>query len=120
MSRPTNRHLPVLDDVIDAELVEDGQSLPVPQPFYPVFKKSTELGGYGDQWGNRMMMVARRRMKHARTARGMTQYQLAMATGLTVTAITNLESGRTRYPRLVTMERIAWALGVELKWLQDD
>ena len=76
-------------------------------------------GGINRQW-ERMLNVPRRRMKEARLAAGMTQYDLAVATGLTITGVANIERGRSRYPRLVTMEAVAAALGVDLRWLCDD
>lgn len=53
------------------------------------------------------------RIKELRERKGLTQVELAAATGLRQGAITNLETGRTKYPTLPIALRLAAALGVE-------
>lgn len=55
-------------------------------------------------------------MRMVRTARGMTQGQLAVAADLTMGAICNYEHG-TRSPRIASAVRVAEALGVTLDQL---
>ena len=54
------------------------------------------------------------KIRSARAARGMTQHQLAVATGMTVTAISGLENGRRPTPRLDTIQRLSKALDINL------
>ena len=72
------------------------------------------------RWNGDRGWAPRRRLRAAREHAGMTQYQLAVATNLTVTSIANLERGRVRHPRMVTMQRIAKALNVDMRWLCDE
>lgn len=51
-----------------------------------------------------------------RERQGVSQKQLAELTGTTQSAISELESGITRDPRMSTIEKIAEALGVDLTW----
>ena len=54
------------------------------------------------------------RIKMARISRGMTQQELSMATGMTVTAISGLENVRRPTPRIDTIQRLSDALGTNL------
>lgn len=49
-----------------------------------------------------------------RNARDWSQYRLSREAGVAAQTIWEIESGRTNSPRLVTLERIAKALGVSL------
>ena len=55
------------------------------------------------------------RLKTARKAAGLTQKQLAQATGLTQGAIEKVENGKNRRPR--KLKKIADVLGVPPSWL---
>ena len=55
------------------------------------------------------------RLKTARKAAGLTQKQLAQATGLTQGAIEKVENGKNRRPR--KLKKIADVLGVSPSWL---
>ena len=54
------------------------------------------------------------RIKNARQRAGITQQELSMRTGMTVTAISGLENGRRRTPRYDTIERLSEALECNL------
>lgn len=56
----------------------------------------------------------RRRIRELREAQGMTQEALGEAAGVSVDAITRIESGK-RTPTLETLAKIAGALGVSAK-----
>jgi len=58
------------------------------------------------------------KVKEVRLAQGMTQEQLAEATGLHSTFISNVERGY-RVPTIVTLLRLAEGLGVEASALVD-
>jgi transcriptional regulator with XRE-family HTH domain len=49
-------------------------------------------------------------------AKGLTQKDLAAATGLNVRAIRDLESGRTRRPRRHSIALLKSAVGLDLEW----
>ncbi len=51
-------------------------------------------------------------LKQLREAAGLTQFELAVKAGLNLSAITQIESGRRRSPRIDTCRAIAVALGV--------
>jgi transcriptional regulator with XRE-family HTH domain len=53
-----------------------------------------------------------RGLKRLRTSRGFTQQQLAVAAGLSVAAVAQIERGRNHHPRVDTMLALAKALGV--------
>jgi transcriptional regulator with XRE-family HTH domain len=60
--------------------------------------------------------VVRERLRLLRQQRGLTQEALAEKAGVSVDAVTRIESGR-RSPRLDTLERLAAALAVNLQEL---
>ena len=61
-------------------------------------------------------------LRRYRERRALTQEELAARAepALSVHTIGNLERGRTRYPRMVTMQKIATVLAVDFKWLCDE
>ena len=54
------------------------------------------------------------KIRLARKMKDMTQQQLSMLTGMTVTAISGLENGRRPTPRIDTIQRLSKALEVDL------
>jgi transcriptional regulator with XRE-family HTH domain len=60
------------------------------------------------------------RLKALRIARGMTQLELAQATGLSLSIIAQLEQGETANPRLNTVKALARALEVSLLELAEN
>lgn len=52
-------------------------------------------------------------IKEARIAKGMTQGQLAILSGITQTQISNIETGRTKRPQLLTLHSLNEYLGLE-------
>ena len=56
-------------------------------------------------------------LKQARTKMKMTQIALAEKTGLSQTAISNIETGFA-YPREITRKKIEDVLGVEVDWMK--
>ncbi len=54
------------------------------------------------------------RIRELRLARGLTQRQLALAAGLSVTVLRDLEQGVTRIPRAATVRKLATPLGTDL------
>lgn len=54
------------------------------------------------------------RLKEAREAAGLTQLELATASGVAVATVSQLEQGRMANPRLDTLRALAKALGVTL------
>lgn len=104
--RASRRHLPVPrqafleEQFCEPEVIDPPQLAVVRQPTYADRPK-------------------RDRLKRARLAAGMTQYELARASGLTITTIANLEGGRTQHPRYETMDAIARVLGCELSALKE-
>jgi transcriptional regulator with XRE-family HTH domain len=61
--------------------------------------------------------AVRARIRELRTARGLTQEQLCEHAGISIDAITRIESG-SRTPTLSTLASIAKALGVDRKPLE--
>ncbi|RSN20151.1 hypothetical protein DMC63_13815 [Streptomyces sp. WAC 05977] len=57
------------------------------------------------------------KLRENRIAKGLTQEDLADATGLSVRAIRDLESGRTRRPRRDSIAQLKSAVGLDLEWL---
>jgi transcriptional regulator with XRE-family HTH domain len=56
-------------------------------------------------------------IRRLRRAAGMRQQDLAVAAGLGLSLITQLEQGRTKDPRLTTLRALAGALGVDMNQL---
>jgi ribosome-binding protein aMBF1 (putative translation factor) len=56
------------------------------------------------------------RIRTVRIKKGWTQLELGYRSGVTPTHISRIESGKC-YPRLDTVERIAFALEVKVEWL---
>lgn len=59
-----------------------------------------------------MPMPIKERVRELRIARGMTQQALAVAAGLSISAVVHIEAGRIPDPRLSTVKALAQALGV--------
>jgi transcriptional regulator with XRE-family HTH domain len=59
-------------------------------------------------------MPIKDRLKQLRTAAGLTQQALAVRAGLSVSAVVQIESGKTPDPRVLTLQAIAKALSVTL------
>lgn len=57
------------------------------------------------------------RIKHARESKGLDQAPLAKAAGITVSALSQIETGVTKSPRPETLFKIADALGTEARFL---
>lgn len=62
---------------------------------------------------------AGRRLREAREQAGLTQPELAMRAGVSVTSVRNLETGRYDHPHSATVERVAQALGLAIDSLDD-
>ena len=62
---------------------------------------------------NERLEAIRRRVRTERRKRGLTQRQLADASGLTQSAISQLESG-PRVPNVMSLDRVAEGLGMSL------
>lgn len=60
------------------------------------------------------LMPLRDRLRRLRTAAGLTQQQLAVKAGLSVSVVVHLEGGRIPDPRMSTLKALAKALGVGL------
>jgi transcriptional regulator with XRE-family HTH domain len=60
------------------------------------------------------------RLKALRTARGLSQQDVAMAGGLSLSIVSQLEQGKTDDPKLSTLKAIAAGLGVTLDELTGD
>ena len=67
-----------------------------------------------------LIMPIGERLKALRIARGMTQLELAQATGLSLSIIAQLEQGETANPRLNTVKALARALEVSLLELAEN
>jgi transcriptional regulator with XRE-family HTH domain len=65
-------------------------------------------------------MPLKERLRELRTAAGLTQQQLAVKAGLSMSAVAHLEAGRIPDPRLSTLKALARALGAGLDDLADD
>jgi transcriptional regulator with XRE-family HTH domain len=61
-----------------------------------------------------------RRIRRLREAAGMTQQALAVAAGLSISAVTKLEQGQNEDPRVSTLLALAQALGVRVDDLLGD
>jgi transcriptional regulator with XRE-family HTH domain len=59
-------------------------------------------------------MAFKDRLRELRTAKGLTQMQLAAAAGLTLSSVTQMEIGKVESPRLDTLRKLAGALGCTL------
>ncbi len=59
-------------------------------------------------------------LRRLREAAGLTQQQLAVAAGVTTSAVTQMEAGKIQNPRLDTVKALARALGVGLMDLVGD
>jgi len=59
-------------------------------------------------------------LRRLRQAKDMTQQALAMAAGLSVSAVVQLENGTNKDPRMSTLRGIASALGVSVDTLMSD
>jgi transcriptional regulator with XRE-family HTH domain len=60
------------------------------------------------------LMPIKDRLRELRTAAGLTQQDLAVKAGLSMSAVAHLEGGRIPDPRLSTLKALARALGVSL------
>jgi transcriptional regulator with XRE-family HTH domain len=58
-----------------------------------------------------LAMPLKDRLRELRTAAGLTQQELAVKAGLSVSAVVQLEAGRVPDPRVSTMKALAKALG---------
>jgi transcriptional regulator with XRE-family HTH domain len=67
-----------------------------------------------------LLMPIKDRLKAARTAAGMTQQQLAFDSGLSISVVAHIESGRIPDPRISTLKAMARALGVGVADLVED
>jgi transcriptional regulator with XRE-family HTH domain len=67
-----------------------------------------------------MAMALGDRLQQARKARGLTQQALAMATGLSVSVVHQVEYGRIADPRASTLYKLAKALGTTVEALMED
>ena len=54
-------------------------------------------------------------VRRYREARGQTQHELGIESGMAAAAISNIECGRIRSPRLETIQRLEKALGASLR-----
>ncbi len=63
------------------------------------------------QEASKLVDIVRRRIRELRIARGLTQAQVCESAGISVDAVTRIESG-SRAPELRTIELLALALGV--------
>jgi transcriptional regulator with XRE-family HTH domain len=75
--------------------------------------------------GWKMPMVAEgtgigKRVRELRAAAGLTQQQLAVAAGMTLSNVAQIERGKITDPRLSTLRALAAALGVPLGELAGD
>jgi transcriptional regulator with XRE-family HTH domain len=68
--------------------------------------------------GTRTMPVADR-VRTLRDDKGLTQMQLAVAAGMSLSLVAKIEQGETPDPRWSTMRKLARALGVPLDALAD-
>jgi transcriptional regulator with XRE-family HTH domain len=59
-------------------------------------------------------MAIKERLRELRIAAGLTQQELAVRAGLSVSAVAHLEVGRIPDPRVSTLQALARALGVSL------
>jgi transcriptional regulator with XRE-family HTH domain len=66
------------------------------------------MGGIGD------------RVRRLRVRAGLTQQALAVAAGLSVSAVAQIEAGKTPDPRLSTLRAMAGALGVSIDEFASD
>jgi transcriptional regulator with XRE-family HTH domain len=66
------------------------------------------------------LMPIKDRLRELRTAAGLTQQELAVKAGLSMSAVAHLEGGRIPDPRLSTLKALARALGVSLDDLARD
>jgi transcriptional regulator with XRE-family HTH domain len=64
-----------------------------------------------------LVMPIGERVKELRSAAGLSQMDLARASGLSLSIITQLEQGVTADPRLSTLKALAAALGCDLNEL---
>jgi transcriptional regulator with XRE-family HTH domain len=60
------------------------------------------------------------RLRKLRDAAGLTQQQLAVAAGLTISAVAQMEAGKIKDPRISTLKALAKALGVGLLALAEN
>jgi transcriptional regulator with XRE-family HTH domain len=67
-----------------------------------------------------LLMPMKDRLKSLRKAKGMTQLDVAKASGLSLSIITQIEQGLTSDPKLSTLNALARALGVSLDELAKD
>jgi len=65
-------------------------------------------------------MTVADRLKEARHAAGLSQTELARASGVPLRTITNLEQGIALKPKLATATKLAKALKIKLADLTDD
>jgi transcriptional regulator with XRE-family HTH domain len=61
-----------------------------------------------------VLMPLKDRLKRLRTAADLTQQDLAMKAGLSISAVVQIESGKIPNPRMDTLRALAKALGVSL------
>lgn len=59
------------------------------------------------------------KLRAMRTARGMSLFDLAMESGVTTQAISLIENGNTKNPRVDTLQSLARGLGCDIKDLLD-
>jgi transcriptional regulator with XRE-family HTH domain len=61
-----------------------------------------------------VLMPIKDRLKELRKAAGLTQQDLAMKSGLSITTVVHIEAGRIPDPRISTLRALAKVLGVGL------
>ena len=66
------------------------------------------------------MATTGEKLKRFRRSRGMTQEELAEASGVAQSTIAQIEGGRRKEPRPGTLKRLAKPLGVEIAELLED
>jgi XRE family transcriptional regulator, fatty acid utilization regulator len=67
-----------------------------------------------------LAMPIKDKLKELRTAAGMTQQDLAMKAGLSISAVVQLEGGKVPDPRISTLRALARALGVSVDRLTEN
>jgi transcriptional regulator with XRE-family HTH domain len=67
-----------------------------------------------------LLMPIKDRLKALRTGAGLTQQQLAFDSGLSISVVAHIESGRIPDPRISTLKALARALGVGVAALVED
>jgi len=65
-------------------------------------------------------MAFKDELKRLRTAKGLTQMQLAAQAGLTLSAVTQMELGKVKNPRLDSLKALSRVLGCSIDDLAKD